>query len=88
MKPSLSFNKLPPRFAPVAFSFFMASLVSFMMSLALTAWNTGLGGAFLQRVLQAYIVGWPVAFFSVMLTRPVVVWLVGLIVAPPPQRRP
>jgi hypothetical protein len=43
----------------VVFSFFMASLVGFMMSLALTAWNTGGVGAFLLRALQAYAVAWP-----------------------------
>lgn len=73
VKPSQPSSRLPTRFAPVVFSFFMASLVGFTMSLALTAWNTGGVGAFLLRALQAYAVAWPVAFFSVMLMRPVVV---------------
>ncbi len=78
--------KLPARFAPVAFALYMSGLVAFMMSLVLTAMNSGLDGAFLGRVLRGYLVAWPVGFVCVMLVRPLVMRLVQMTVAPPPQR--
>jgi hypothetical protein len=73
--------KLPARFAPVAFAFFMSVLVAFVMSLAITAISTGLDGDFLLRVLRSYAAAWPVAFASVLAARPLVLKLVALTVA-------
>lgn len=80
-------RRLPARLAPVAFSFYMSALVSLMMCLTLTAWNTGVAGGYLLRVLQAYAVSWPVAFVGVLLVRPLVVKLVMLTVNPPAPPR-
>lgn len=80
-------RRLPARLAPVAFSFYMSALVSLMMCLTLTAWNTGVGSGYLLRVAQAYAVSWPVAFFGVLLVRPLVVKLVGFTVDPPAPPR-
>ena len=76
-------RRLPARFAPVAFSFYMASLVCMLLCLALTAYNTGAGSGYAWRVLKAYAVAWPVAFMGVLLMRPLVVRLVNWTVAPP-----
>ena len=73
-------RKVPARFTPVVFAFFMSVLVAFLMSAAMTAMNTGLQGGFLLRVLRNYAVAWPVAFASVLATRPLVLRLVALTV--------
>ena len=65
-----SFWKVPARFAPVAFAFFMSVMVAFVMSLAITAMNTGLEDGYLLRVLRSYAAAWPVAFVSVLAARP------------------
>ena len=75
--------KVPARFAPVAFAFFMSVLVAFLMCVALTVINTGVDGDFLLRVLRSYAVAWPVAFTSVLATRPLVLKLVSLTVNTP-----
>src|SRR5919107_1061737 len=46
--------KVPARFAPVAFAFFMSVLVAFLISLAVTAVNHGLRDGYLLRVLSSY----------------------------------
>ncbi len=81
-----SSNKLPARFAPVAFAIYMSGLVAFMMSMVLTAVNSGLDSGFLGRALRGYLVAWPVGFVCVMLVRPLVMRLVHLTVALPPAR--
>ena len=78
--------RLPSRLAPVAFSFYMAGIVAFLMSLALTAINTGLGDGYLLRVLRAYILDLPVGFLGVMAARPLVLRLVAWTVAPASQQ--
>lgn len=75
--------KIPARFTPVVFAFFMSVLVAFLMSVAMTALNTGLQGGFLLRVLRNYAVAWPVAFASVLATRRLVLKLVALTVDGP-----
>ena len=85
MNPRLSW-KLPARMAPVAFAFFMSGMVSAMMSLAITAMNTGLPPDYLARVVRAYLASWPVAFFGVLAVRPLVVRLVAWTVQPPAPR--
>ncbi len=79
-------RKLPARFAPIAFSFYMSAMVALIMSAVLTAVNTGGGDGFVWRVAGAYLVAWPVAFVCVMAVRPLVVRLVQLTVMPPPGR--
>lgn len=75
--------KLPARMAPLAFAFFMSAMVSAMMSVAITAINTGLPPDYLLRVARAYLASWPVAFIGVLAVRPLVVRLVALTVSPP-----
>jgi hypothetical protein len=74
--------RLPNRLAPVAFSFYMAGIVAFLMSLTLTAINTGIDGGYPLRVLKAYALALPVGFLGVMAARPLVLRLVACTVAP------
>lgn len=74
--------RLPGHLAPVAFSFYMAGIVAFLMSLTLTAINTGIDDGYLLRVLKAYALALPVGFLGVMAARPLVLRLVALTVAP------
>lgn len=76
-------RKVPARFTPVVFAFFMSVIVAFLMSAAMTAMNTGLQDGFLLRVLRNYAVAWPVAFASVLATRRLVLKLVALTVEGP-----
>ncbi len=75
--------KLPARAMPVAFAFFMSSIMAMLMSLVITAANRGIGDGYLQAVLSAYSLAMPVAFVCVMLVRPIVLKLVSLTVRTP-----
>lgn len=70
-------RKLHRRFAPVAFAFYMAGIMAFLMSCVIVGAHSGVDAGFLQRVWKAYTLAMPVAFCSVMLVRP----LVGRLVA-------
>lgn len=69
--------KLPKRLGPVAFAFYMAGIMAFLMSMVIVAANGGADARFLDRVLASYALAMPAAFASVMLVRPVVLRLVG-----------
>ncbi|MCB8889197.1 DUF2798 domain-containing protein [Vreelandella malpeensis] len=72
----LAARKLHPRFTPVVFALYMSSIMAFLMTLVITAVNSGLDGAFMARVWQAYRVAMPVAFLCILVVRPVVARLV------------
>lgn len=72
--------KLPVRFTPVAFAFFMSGIMALLMCLVITAANTGFTEGYLLRVLKAYQLAMPVAFCCVLFVRPVVMMLVRLTV--------
>lgn len=76
-------RRLPSRLAPVVFAFYMAGMVAFVMTLVLTALNTGIDAGYPMRVLRGYAVAMPVGFLSVMAVRPLVIRLVAWTVAPP-----
>ncbi len=69
--------KLPRKLAPIAFSFYMAAIVAAVMSCVLTAVSVGFNSDYVSRVLSAYFVGFPVAFVSVLIVRPLVAKLVS-----------
>ena len=73
-------RKLPKRFAPVIFAFYMASIMAFLMCCAIVGSHSGLGSGYLQRVLSAYALAMPVAFICVLLVRPIVGKLVAVTV--------
>jgi hypothetical protein len=76
-----SMRKLPYKFSSLAFAFYMATIIAFMMCLLLTAINTGVDTQFIQRVLSTYVIAMPVAFACVVLVRPLVLYLVSKTVA-------
>ena len=78
--PSPSRRKLPRRFGPAVFAFYMSAIMALLMSAVIVAANAGVGPGFAQRVLSAYQLAMPVAFCCVMLVRPLVMRLVALTV--------
>ncbi len=81
VKALYSMRKLPYKFSSLAFAFYMATIIAFMMCLLLTAINTGIDARFIQRVLGTYVIAMPVAFACVILVRPLVLYLVSKTVA-------
>lgn len=80
----LSTLKLHRRYTPFVFAFFMAGIMAFLMCCTIVAANTGFDSGFdsgyVQRVFSAYALAMPVAFFCVMMVRPLVLKLVALTV--------
>ncbi|XAH25196.1 DUF2798 domain-containing protein [Xylophilus sp. GW821-FHT01B05] len=70
-------RKLHRRLAPIAFAFYMSSIMAFLMCCVIVAAEGGFGGGFITRVLQAYALAMPAAFCCVMLVRPLVIRLVA-----------
>lgn len=77
------FAIIPARFAMVMFSFYMAAIMAFLMSICLVAINTGMNDGFIWRVIKSYGVAMPIAFCCVLLVRPLVVKLVSWTVKTP-----
>lgn len=75
-------RKLHVRATPYVFAFFMSSIMAMLMCMVITAANAGIDGQFLGRVLSAYRLAMPIAFFCVLLVRPLVMRLVALTVHP------
>ena len=77
--------KLPMRYSPVVFAFFMSSIMAFLMCVVITAASnsltiTYLTNEYLEGVLHAYKLAMPVAFICVLAVRPLVIKLVALCV--------
>lgn len=70
-----AFWKLPQRFMPVVFAFYMAGIMAFLMCAVIVGAGTGLANGYLGRVLGAYALAMPVAFVCVLIVRPVVLRL-------------
>mgnify|MGYP003740213845 CR=1 FL=1 len=75
--------KLDHRATPYVFAFFMAGIMAMLMCMVITAANAGMDGAYVGRVLEAYLLAMPVAFCCVLVVRPLVLRLVALTVHPP-----
>lgn len=73
-------NKIPKRFTPYVFAFFMAGIMAFLMSMVIVAASGGIDDGYTLRVIHSYALAMPVAFFCVLIVRPVVVHLVALFV--------
>ena len=76
--------RLPARLTPLVFAFWMAAIMALLMCTVITIANTGLAAGLAGRVLRAYVLAMPVAFFCVLLVRPLVVRLVRLCVRDTP----
>lgn len=80
MKQVNSTYRIPKRFTPYVFAFFMAGIMAFLMSMVIVAANSGIHSEYIWRVLHAYTLAMPVAFFCVLIVRPVVMHLVSVVV--------
>lgn len=78
--PTPRFKKIPGKYMPYVFAFLMAGIMAFLMSMVIVAANTGIQQGYFLRVLHAYTLAMPVAFFCVLVVRPVVMHLVARLV--------
>ena len=74
--------KLTARATPYVFAFYMSTIMAFLMSLVITAANSGIESDYLSNVLHAYQLAMPVAFLCILVVRPIVMRLVSLTVQP------
>lgn len=75
-----SFRKIPKKFTPYVFAFFMAGIMAFLMSMMIVAANSGVQAGYILQVLHAYSLAMPVAFCCVLIVRPIVMHLVAKLV--------
>lgn len=78
-------NKLPARFTALVLAFWMSLLMAGLMSLIVTAINTGVDALLWQRWLGAFAKVWPIAFVALFLLRPLALRLTAAVVQGPPQ---
>ena len=69
-------RKIPKKYASLVFTFYVTMMMAFIMSAVLVALNTGIDSGWFARTLRAYVIAWPIAFFSLLCVRPLVVKLV------------
>jgi hypothetical protein len=67
--------KIPKRFMPFVFAFYMAGIMAFLMCMVIVAAGSGVANGYFWRVLSAYALAMPVAFVCVLVVRPVVLRL-------------
>ena len=72
--------KLSAAMAPYVFAFYMAAIMAFLMSLVITAANSGINEDYLSNALGAYRLAMPVAFLCILVVRPIVIRLVAVTV--------
>lgn len=75
-------RKLRPGAMPYVFALYMSSIMALLMCFVITAANAGMTADYLNDVLEAYQLAMPVAFFCVLIVRPLVIRLVALTVHP------
>lgn len=75
-------RKLRPAATPYVFAFYMSAIMAMLMCFVITAANAGINDQYLANVFNAYQLAMPVAFFCVLVVRPVVLRLVALTVQP------
>lgn len=72
--------KIPARYTPIAFAFFMSMLMAFLMSAVLTLVNLGAVPDFLMKWMRAFAIAWCCAFPAVLLVSPIARKLVATFV--------
>jgi hypothetical protein len=75
-------RKLAPRATPYVFALYMATIMAFLMSLVITAANSGIDNDYLGNALHAYKLAMPAAFLCILIVRPIVIKLVAWTVHP------
>lgn len=73
-------RKIPKKFTPYVFAFFMAGIMAFLMSMVIVAANSGIQTGYVLHVLHAYALAMPIAFCCVLVVRPIVMHLVSRLV--------
>ena len=79
--------KIPAKFTPIAFAFFMSMLMAFLMSAVLTLVNLGPVPDFLARWMRAFAIAWSCAFPAVILVAPIARKLVLMLVHTAPTTK-
>jgi len=74
--------RLPARYTPLLFAFYMSGIMALLMTLLITALNRGFSSDYLSQVWQAYQVAMPCAFSAILLVRPLVMRLVKYSIQP------
>lgn len=74
--------KFSVRATPYVFALYMSTIMAFLMSLVITAANSGIEGDYLSNALHAYQLAMPVAFLCILVVRPIVMKLVAFTVHP------
>jgi hypothetical protein len=76
--------RVPARYTPVVFAFFMSMLMAFMMSAVLTFVNLGPMPLriFVSKWMHAFSVAWFFAFFAALIAAPIVRRIVAKLVQP------
>lgn len=73
-------KKLHRRYTPIAFAFYMAAIMAFLMCCTIVALQSGFVAEYWSAVLKSYLLAMPVAFCCVIAVRPFVMRLVSLTV--------
>jgi hypothetical protein len=82
VSPSSHAWKLPKRFMPMVFAFYMSSIVALLVSCALVAVNSGIAEGYILQVLNGYKFAMPVAFAAVLSLRPAIMKLTAATLQP------
>lgn len=61
--------KIPKRFMPLVFAFYMSSIVALLVSFALVAVSSGFAEGYILHVLNVYKFAMPVAFAAALSLR-------------------
>jgi hypothetical protein len=80
MPSSANSRKLPAKYTPIVFAFYMSLIMAFLMSLIIIAANSGISDHYFAQVLHAYRIAMPSAFVCILLVRPLVMRLMKLTV--------
>lgn len=69
-------KKLPAKYTPIVFAFYMSLIMAFLMSLIIVAANSGIADHYLAQVIHAYRIAMPSAFLCILVVRPLVMLMV------------
>jgi len=73
--------KLPKKYTPIAFAFYMSAIMAFLMCIVIVALNTGFNEDYIYRVIKAYELAMPTAFIFIQLVRPAVLKLIEITIS-------
>jgi fructose-specific phosphotransferase system IIC component len=59
--------RIPSRFIPLLFPFFMSLVMAFIMTAFITWINTGLADGYVGRWMHSFLLAWPLAMACIVL---------------------